>query len=131
MLPLIATNVRTQLRSSSVRRLPPNTANRVAVFAGSHIRYNRRQNQTVLVVKEADLSHVMRYWHFSSSVNLFFKCACAAIQWSYLSDGLVGPFVYFHTSCVQRAFAGRLCDKSFFTLMQLPKKRIYFLKAET
>ena len=91
MLPLIATNVRIQLRSSSIRRLPPNTANRVAVFVGSHIRYSRRQNQTVLVVKEADLSHVMRLWHFSSSVNLFLKCACAAIQWSYLSHGLSDP----------------------------------------
>ena len=26
-------------------------------------------------------SHVMRLWHFSSSVNLFFERACAAIQW--------------------------------------------------
>ena len=30
---------------------------------------------------ERDLSHVMRLWYFSSSVNSFFKCACAAIQW--------------------------------------------------
>ena len=27
------------------------------------------------------LSHLMRLWHFSSSVISFFKCACAAIQW--------------------------------------------------
>ena len=29
------------------------------------------------------LSHVMRLWYFSSSVNLFFKRACAAIQWGW------------------------------------------------
>ena len=28
-----------------------------------------------------NLSHLMRLWHFSSSVNTFFKCTCAAIQW--------------------------------------------------
>ena len=27
------------------------------------------------------LSHVMRLWYFLSSVNAFFKRACAAIQW--------------------------------------------------
>ena len=27
------------------------------------------------------LSHVMRLWYFSSSVNSFFKRACVAIQW--------------------------------------------------
>ena len=27
------------------------------------------------------LSHLMRLWHFSSSVNSFFKHACASIQW--------------------------------------------------
>ena len=29
----------------------------------------------------AHLSHLMRLWNFSSSVNSFFKHACAAIQW--------------------------------------------------
>ena len=29
----------------------------------------------------AQMSHLMRLWHFSSSVNSFFKQACAAIQW--------------------------------------------------
>ena len=29
----------------------------------------------------AQMSQVMRLWHFSSSVNSFFKRACAAIQW--------------------------------------------------
>ena len=71
------------------------------------------------------LSHLMRLWHFSSSVNSFFKRACAAIQWSKMSD------FWSDTSstsilyvCEQRnsggtaqmrrlawAFAGRLCDK--------------------
>ena len=27
------------------------------------------------------LSHLMRLWYFSSSINTFFKCPCAAIQW--------------------------------------------------
>ena len=27
------------------------------------------------------MSHLMRLWYFSSYVNSFFKCACAAIQW--------------------------------------------------
>ena len=31
--------------------------------------------------KKRKMSHVMRLWHFSSSVNSFFKRACAAIQW--------------------------------------------------
>ena len=32
------------------------------------------------VVKH-NLRQLMRLWHFSSSVNSFFKRACAAIQW--------------------------------------------------
>ena len=32
------------------------------------------------------LSQLMRWWHFSSSVNSFFKHACAAIQWGKMSD---------------------------------------------
>ena len=32
------------------------------------------------------MSQLMRLWHFSSSVNSFFKCACAAIQRCYMSD---------------------------------------------
>ena len=47
------------------------------------------------------LSHVMRLWYFSSSVNSVIKRACAAIQ----SDVLVGTFVYFHTSCMWTAKA--------------------------
>ena len=27
------------------------------------------------------LSQLMRLWHFPSSINAFFKCACTAIQW--------------------------------------------------
>ena len=48
----------------------------------------------------AHTSHVMGLWVFSSSVYSFFKRACATIQWY-----LVGPFVYFHTSCVRTANA--------------------------
>ena len=68
------------------------------------------------------MHHLMRLWYFSSSVNSFFKRACAAIQWGLDIWFLVAHFVYFHTSCVRtakalardcldRAFAGRLCDK--------------------
>ena len=32
------------------------------------------------------MSQLMRLWHFSSSVNSFFKHACAAIQWGYMSE---------------------------------------------
>ena len=39
---------------------------------------------------------LMRLWQFSSSVNSFFKRACAAIQWSMMS---------------RLSFAGRLCGK--------------------
>ena len=38
--------------------------------------------QLFLVMEENPMSQLMSLWHFSSSVNLFFKCACAAIQWS-------------------------------------------------
>ena len=37
----IHVHVRIQLRNTSIRRLPPNTDYRVAVFKGSHIRYNK------------------------------------------------------------------------------------------
>ena len=66
----------------------------------------------------------MRLWHFSSSVNSFFKCACAAIQWGCMSDvwsfRLLPYFMcvnsegYGETAWMCRlasAFAGRLCDK--------------------
>ena len=45
----------------------------------------------------------MRLWFFSSAVNSFFKRGCAAIQWGKMSDCLVGPFVYYHTSSVRTA----------------------------
>ena len=32
------------------------------------------------------MSRVMRLWYFLSSVNSFFKHACAAIQWGYMSE---------------------------------------------
>ena len=41
------------------------------------------ESQTKFVVSwnKLEMSHVMRLWAFSSSVNSFFKRACAAIQW--------------------------------------------------
>ena len=51
------------------------------------------------------MSHLMRLWYFSSSVNSFFKRACAAIQWGLDVWFLVGPFIYFHTSSVRTAKA--------------------------
>ena len=41
------------------------------------------ESQTKFVVSwnKLEMSHVMRLWYFSSSVNSFFKRACAAIQW--------------------------------------------------
>ena len=46
-----------------------------------------------------------RLWYFSSSVNSFFKRACAAVQLGLDVWFLVGPFVYFHTLCVRTAKA--------------------------
>ena len=46
-----------------------------------------RQNSSLVCIYTVCLSawihrsHVMRLWHFPSSVNLFFKHACTAIQW--------------------------------------------------
>ena len=37
------------------------------------------------------LSHLMRLWYFSSSVNPIFKRACAAIQWGWMSDFWLDP----------------------------------------
>ena len=39
------------------------------------------KNRLVSSKSHNNLSHLMRLWHFSSSVNSFFKRACAAIQW--------------------------------------------------
>ena len=41
--------------------------------------------------KIPQMSHLTRLWHFSSSVNSFLKCACAAIQWGKMSDFLLDP----------------------------------------
>ena len=67
----------------------------------------------------------MRLWYFSSSINSFFKCACAAIQWArcLIFGWTLRLLPYF--MCVNsessseiarmcklaRAFAGHLCDK--------------------
>ena len=37
--------------------------------------------QRLLYRRKGKISQLMRLWHFSSSVNSFFKRACAAIQW--------------------------------------------------
>ena len=48
--------------------------------------------------KHVYTKHQMKLWYFSSSINSFFKSACAAIQWGKIWL-LVGPFVYFRTLC--------------------------------
>ena len=69
------------------------------------------------------MSHVMRLWYFSSSVNSFFKRACAAIQWArcLIFGRTLRLLPYFmcaksegsdETAWMHRvawAFAGRLC----------------------
>ena len=73
---------------------------------------------------QTQLSHVMRLWHFSSSVNSFFRCTCTAIQWGYVWWTL-RLLPYFMCMCANSegsgetarmcrlawAFAGRRCDK--------------------
>ena len=57
------------------------------------------------------MSHVIRLRYFSSSVNSFFKRACAAIQRAGLDVWFCGrtlpllPSVYFHISCMRTAKA--------------------------
>ena len=40
----------------------------------------------VTMFNSVQLSYFTRLWYFSSSVNSFFKRACAAIQWGWMSD---------------------------------------------
>ena len=48
--------------------------------AHAHLRDHKPDSVEVPFSHEmAHFSHVMRIWHFSSSVNSFFKRACAAI----------------------------------------------------
>ena len=47
---------------------------------------NLRTRNTEQIVYVHYLSHVRRLWYFSSSINSFFKHACAAIQWGKMSD---------------------------------------------
>ena len=35
---------------------------------------------------DSTVSHVMRLWFFSYSVKSFFKLACTAIQWGWMSE---------------------------------------------
>ena len=37
------------------------------------------------------ICHLMRLWHFSSSINSFFKCTYAAIHWGQMSDFWMDP----------------------------------------
>ena len=55
----------------------------------------------IVMIVLLKMRHVMRVLFFSSFVNSFFKRACAAIQCDYMSHFLVGPFAYFHTSCLR------------------------------
>ena len=88
------------------------------------------------------LSHLMRLWRFSSSINSFFKRACAAIHWGMMSDFWSDPSStsILHV-CEQRrlwqnarmpslawAFAVRLCDKYHKLLSWL---KIAFIKPDT
>ena len=50
-----------------------------------------------------DTSHVMRSWHFSSSVNSFLQTRMRSHPVRLDVGFLVGPFVYFHTSCERKA----------------------------
>ena len=73
------------------------------------------QNNRTLGIKGLTvlkLSQLMRLWHFSSSVNSFFKQSPVWLDIWFL----VRAFVYFHTSCMWTAKAlarlrGCLCDK--------------------
>ena len=51
------------------------------------------------------MSQLTRLWHFSSSVNSFFKPRMLSHPVELDVWFLVGPFVYFHTSCVRTAKA--------------------------
>ena len=71
--------------------------------------YNWKNLDTVNIPKVSTpkMSHVMRLWYFSSSVNSFFKRARAAITVWLDVWFFVGPFINFefHTSCVRPAKA--------------------------
>ena len=55
--------------------------------------------------KGDNLCHLIRLWHFASSVNSFLKCACAAIQWKQMSDFWSDPSSTSILQCVQTAKA--------------------------
>ena len=83
------------------------------------------------------MSHVMRLWYFPSSMNAYFKRACAAIQWArcLIFGWTLRLLPYFmcansegsgETVRMRRfawAFAGRLSDK-YHNLMSWLKSRI-------
>ena len=52
-----------------------------------------------------ETSHLLRLWHFSSSINSFFENAHAQPSSGARCLILVEPFVHFHTSCVRTAKA--------------------------
>ena len=51
---------------------------------------------------EEEMSQLMRLWHFSSSVNSYFKRACAAIHWGYMSFWLDPSSTSILHMCEQR-----------------------------
>ena len=71
-----------------------------------------------IVEIDHEISHLMRLWYFSSSVNSFFKRCMRSHPVGLDVWFWVGPFAYFHASCVWTArlwlawaFVSRLCDK--------------------
>ena len=55
----------------------------------------------IFIVLVYEMSHLMKIWYFSSSVNSFFKRAYAAIPMGLDVWILVRSFVYFHTLYVR------------------------------
>ena len=77
--------------------------------AGIHA-LRKYQHQHVGIVAhdiaEYDMSRLMRLWLLSSSVNSFFKHACAAIHWGQTSDIWSDPSsTSIHYVCEQRRLA--------------------------
>ena len=94
---------------------------RLILFRTQRCKIFNRHGSYETFKSKPHLSHLMRLWRFSPSVNSFFKRACAAIQCGLISDSSTSIL---HV-CEQRrlwrvcanarrlawAFSGRLCDK--------------------
>ena len=64
---------------------------------GSFLRFHQIRTSSVSLYTWTDLSHLMRLWHFSSSVNSFLKRACTAMHSHPVGLDvwfLVEPFAY-------------------------------------